>query len=386
MRHALRLPLHLIFAAALFVLLTGGARAQDVQPLPALTAHVTDTIGLLPADRRAAVEARLAALEREKGAQVAVLLVATTRPEAIEEYSIRVAEAWRLGRRSVDDGVLFVVARDDRRMRIEVGRGLEGAIPDAIAKRIIAEVVTPHFKAGDFPGGVEAGVEAIAARVSGEPLPAPVAGGPAGDAPMGFEEVLVLGMIGTIVIGSVLRAVFGRLLGATLAAGIVTFFRAPLIERMQYPVRMFDAMGLALFAVDFQAQVLAHRHGPHGPDLQVEDDHSRFILASHVARAETAEAAISVVATAISRHGAPAKFLTDNGTAFNQSRRGNVSQLETFLRRQGVTPITGRPSKPTTQGKNERLHQTVQKFLDAHRPIRTTARLVELRCVALTGQ
>mgnify|MGYP001588671945 FL=1 len=112
--------------------------------------------------------------------------------------------------------------------------------------------------------------------------------------------------------------------------------------------------------------------------LQVEDDHSRFILASHVARAETAEAAISVVATAISRHGAPAKFLTDNGTAFNQSRRGNVSQLETFLRRQGVTPITGRPSKPTTQGKNERLHQTVQKFLDAHRPIRTTARLVEL--------
>lgn len=120
--------------------------------------------------------------------------------------------------------------------------------------------------------------------------------------------------------------------------------------------------------------------------LQVEDDHSRFILASHVARAETAEAAISVVATAISRHGAPAKFLTDNGTAFNQSRRGNVSQLETFLRRQGVTPITGRPSKPTTQGKNERLHQTVQKFLDAHRPIRTTARLVELRCVALTGQ
>lgn len=110
---------------------------------------------------------------------------------------------------------------------------------------------------------------------------------------------------------------------------------------------------------------------------QVEDDHSRFILASHVARAETASA-ISVVATAISRHGAPAKFLTDNGTAFNQSRRGNVSQLETFLRRQGVTPITGRPSKPTTQGKNERLHQTVQKFLDAHRPIRTTARLVEL--------
>jgi len=112
--------------------------------------------------------------------------------------------------------------------------------------------------------------------------------------------------------------------------------------------------------------------------LQVEDDHSRFILASHVARSETSEAAITVVATAIGRHGAPARFLTDNGTAFNQSRQGKTSQLEAYLRRQGVTPITGRPSKPTTQGKNERLHQTIGKFLDAHRPIRTQARLVEL--------
>lgn len=217
----LLLPLRLMLAVALLALLVGGARAQDVQPLPALAAHVTDTIGLLPADRRAGVEARLAALEREKGAQVAVLLVATTRPEAIEEYAIRVAEAWRLGRRGVDDGVLFVVARDDRRMRIEVGRGLEGAIPDAIAKRIIAEVVTPYFKAGDFPRGIEAGVDAIAARVSGEPLPTPVVTGPAGDAAMGLEELLVLGMIATIVIGGVLRAIFGRLLGAGFAAGIV---------------------------------------------------------------------------------------------------------------------------------------------------------------------
>lgn len=112
--------------------------------------------------------------------------------------------------------------------------------------------------------------------------------------------------------------------------------------------------------------------------LQVEDDHSRFILASYVARSETGEAAIRVVATAIGRHGAPTRFLTDNGTAFNQSRRGKTSQLESYLRRQGVTPITGRPGKPTTQGKNERLHQTIQKFLDAHRPIRTAKRLAEL--------
>lgn len=112
--------------------------------------------------------------------------------------------------------------------------------------------------------------------------------------------------------------------------------------------------------------------------LQVEDDHSRFILASHVARAETGEAAITVVAKAIGRHGTPARFLTDNGTAFNQSRRGGTAQLEAYLHRQGVEPITGRPGKPTTQGKNERLHQTIQKFLDAHRPICTEQRLAEL--------
>ena len=112
--------------------------------------------------------------------------------------------------------------------------------------------------------------------------------------------------------------------------------------------------------------------------LQVEDDHSRFVLASHVAQSETAEAAITVVATAIGRHGAPARFLSDNGTAFNQSRRGKTTQLETFLRRQGLEPITGRPGKPTTQGKNERLHRTIQKFLDANRPIRTAQRLAEL--------
>ncbi|QXT62433.1 DDE-type integrase/transposase/recombinase [Tessaracoccus palaemonis] len=112
--------------------------------------------------------------------------------------------------------------------------------------------------------------------------------------------------------------------------------------------------------------------------LQVEDDHSRFILASHVALSETSQAAITVVAAAIGHHGAPARFLTDNGTAFNQSRRGRTSQLEGFLRRQGVEPITGRPGKPTTQGKSERLHQTFHTFLDAHRPIRTQDRLAEL--------
>lgn len=208
--------------AGLWLGLFGLAFAQELQPVPALSAHVTDTVGLLPEDRRQALESQLVQLEKDKGAQLAVFIVSTTRPEPIESYSLRVAEAWRLGRKGVDDGVLFVVARDDRRMRVEVGYGLEGAVPDAIAKRIVAEVVAPRFKAGDFPGGIEAGVAALVARINGEalPAPAPSAAG-ADDQQMGLEEALVLGIIFTLVVGSVLKAIFGRLLGSTIAAGIV---------------------------------------------------------------------------------------------------------------------------------------------------------------------
>lgn len=204
--------------------LFGLAFAQELQPVPALSAHVTDTIGLLPEGRRQALEVQLVKLEKDKGAQLAVLIVSSTRPEPIESYALRVAEAWRLGRKGVDDGVLFVVARDDRRMRIEVGYGLEGAVPDAIAKRIISEVVAPRFKAGDFPGGVEAGVAALTAQVNGETLPAPTpSAAVAEDQQMGLEEAVVLGIIFTLVVGSVLKAIFGRLLGSTIAAGIVGF-------------------------------------------------------------------------------------------------------------------------------------------------------------------
>lgn len=208
--------------AGLWLGLFGLAFAQELQPVPALSAHVTDTVGLLPEGRRQALESQLVQLEKDKGAQLAVLIVSTTRPEPIESYSLRVAEAWRLGRKGVDDGVLFIVARDDRRMRVEVGYGLEGAVPDAIAKRIVAEVVAPRFKAGDFPGGIEAGVAALVARINGEalPAPAPSAAG-ADDQQMGLEEALVLGIIFTLVVGSVLKAIFGRLLGSTIAAGVV---------------------------------------------------------------------------------------------------------------------------------------------------------------------
>jgi uncharacterized protein len=152
------------------------ARAEappaGLQPIPALTARVTDTTGTLAPNTVAHLESRLAEFERTKGSQVAVLMVASTRPEEIEQYAIRVVDQWKLGRARVDDGVLLLIAKDDRRMRIEVGYGLEGALPDAIAKRIVRETITPMFRSGAFDAGVTAGVEAILQVVSGEALPA----------------------------------------------------------------------------------------------------------------------------------------------------------------------------------------------------------------------
>ncbi|HEY2344472.1 MAG TPA: TPM domain-containing protein [Xanthomonadaceae bacterium] len=166
--------------AMLFVawlLLCGCASAADAVaqrvPVPALNARVTDQTGTLDPTQVAALEAKLAALESAKGAQVAVLIVPSTAPETIEQYSIRVVDAWKLGRKGVDDGVLVLVAKDDRKLRIEVGRGLEGSIPDAIANRIIDGTIEPKFKNGDYAGGLDDGVDRLIGLVNGEPLPQP---------------------------------------------------------------------------------------------------------------------------------------------------------------------------------------------------------------------
>ena len=136
-------------------LLRGRPLGADLQPIPPLTARVTDTTGTLDAQQKQSLESELAALEQRKGSQLAVLIVPTTQPEDIEQYSIRVVDAWKLGRKNVDDGVLLIVAKNDHRVRIEVGRGLEGAIPDAANARIIREYITPKFRAGDFYGGID---------------------------------------------------------------------------------------------------------------------------------------------------------------------------------------------------------------------------------------
>jgi uncharacterized protein len=156
------------------VLLAGMARADDLQPVPALAARVTDNTATLSANEKQALESKLAQLEQRKGSQVAVLIVATTQPEDIDQYSYRVADAWKLGRKGVDDGVLLTVAKNDHHVRIEVGRGLEGAIPDAATARIIREYITPKFRGGDYAGGINDAVDALTKLIDGEPLPPPL--------------------------------------------------------------------------------------------------------------------------------------------------------------------------------------------------------------------
>jgi uncharacterized protein len=192
--------------------------AQALVPVPRLTARVTDQTGTLAPDQVRRLEQRLQSFEAVKGSQVAVLIVPTTQPEAIEPYALRVVEAWKLGRRNVDDGALLIVAKNDRTLRIEVGYGLEGALPDAIAKRIIEEIIVPKFRAGDFAGGIEAGLEQIIKVIEGEPLPEPKR--PSSTSSPSTPDNLVLLVIFLFMFGNVLRTWLGRFLGGTVGGGL----------------------------------------------------------------------------------------------------------------------------------------------------------------------
>lgn len=196
------------------------AHAQAVVPVPELQERVTDLSGTLDAGQRASLAAKLESLEDDTGAQVAVLLVPTARPEAIEQFALRVVEAWQLGREGVDDGALLLVALEDREVRIEVGYGLEGVLTDATSRRIIDEAVLPHFRNGDMYGGLAAGVDRITAVVRGEELPPPERRDTDGS---GWGELLPLLFIAILVGGAILRAVLGRLLGSVATGGIAGF-------------------------------------------------------------------------------------------------------------------------------------------------------------------
>lgn len=204
-----------LFAALLFLL--SGAFAQDLIAVPERRI-VTDLSGTLSEQQQNALTQKLLAFESRKGSQIAVLIVPTTQPEAIEQYALRVSDAWKLGRKGVDDGALLLVAKGDRRLRIETRYGLEGPLPDAIAKRIIAEVIAPLFKHGDFFGGIDAGVDRILKVIDGEPLPAPQKQGYNEDDWLGALPLVILL---AFVSGAIFRAMFGRFFGS-LVAGSVT--------------------------------------------------------------------------------------------------------------------------------------------------------------------
>lgn len=222
MKHLLRravLARALLFAL-LFTLL--GAQAQDVLPVPPLSGRVIDQTGTLKPEQRNALDAKLAAFEAASGPQIVLLLVPATAPEDIASYAQRVADAWKIGRRDVGDGVVVVVAKNERKVRIEVAKALEGAVPDLAARQIIDSTIRPAFRADDYAGGLNAAVDKLMERIRGEHLPAPPARqGPGGASAEGLqlEDLGLFFFVGVPVAGSLLSSVFGRRLGSMLTAG-----------------------------------------------------------------------------------------------------------------------------------------------------------------------
>ena len=224
------LALPMLLALSLAAAAQAPGSAFGLQPIPKLTARVTDLTGTLTAEQQTALEQKLAAFEAAKGSQLAVLIVPTTRPEEIDQYSIRVVDQWKLGRgavggKKVDDGALLLVARDDHRIRIEVGYGLEGVLTDAMSNRIISETIAPAFREGNFYEGIDAGLDQMMKLVQGEPLPPPEHAWQSGEHPSAgsfLPELLFAVLVGSVV----LRAIFGRTLGSVftgLGAGALVY-------------------------------------------------------------------------------------------------------------------------------------------------------------------
>lgn len=207
-----------LLALVLLIPVPGVLSAQDV-PVPPLNAQVVDTTGTLSPEQRTALIQKLQTFEATKGSQIAVLLVPSTQPETIEQYALRVAENWKIGRKNVDDGAILVVALQDRTLRIEVGYGLEGALTDITSKRIIEEIIVPQFRQGDFAGGVAAGVDQMIKVIEGEPLPEPVAQQTANNSSTIEDIAPVLFML-SLFVGGFLRKTIGKLPAALATGGL----------------------------------------------------------------------------------------------------------------------------------------------------------------------
>ena len=215
---ALLLTLSLLWAA----LANTPAWAQDVLPVPALSGRVIDQTATLGEAQRAALDAKLAAFEAQAGPQIVLLLVPTTAPEDISSYAQRVADTWKIGRKQVGDGVVVVVAKNDRTVRIEVAKALEGAVPDLAARQIIDRAIVPAFRANDYGAGLDAAVDLLIARIRGEDLPLPVARGGSGGksraSGLPLEQLGLAVFAGVVLLGGLLSAVLGRKAGSAVAA------------------------------------------------------------------------------------------------------------------------------------------------------------------------
>ena len=218
---AVWLRVWLFCALAVLGLCAHAASDDGLQAIPALNARVIDQTGSLSAEQKTQLENKLAAFEKDKGSQIVILLLPSTAPEDIAAYANRVGDAWKIGRKDVGDGLLIVVALQDRKIRIEVAKALEGAIPDLAAKRIINQAMQPAFRVGDFAGGLNAAVDQITARIAGEALPEPEAQGQAGKGQSWFESLMnfaLLALFFVPIAASVVSSVLGNKLGAFATA------------------------------------------------------------------------------------------------------------------------------------------------------------------------
>ena len=250
--------------ALLLVLLGFGmaaAMAQGLAEVPALTARVVDTTGTLSADQKLAMETKLARFEAERGTQIGVLLVRTTAPEDIFSFANRVGNTWKLGRKDIGDGLLIVVAKDDRKFRIEVAKTLEGAIPDLLAKRVMDEAMVPLFKQGDFAGGIDAGLDRLIGLVKGEALPAPATASTQTNGGFQWMDLAVFLFFAVAVGGSILRRIFGSRLGALVAglgAGVVA-----MVVTSSILIAVFAALAGVVFTL--MASARGYAGGAHQP-------------------------------------------------------------------------------------------------------------------------
>lgn len=233
----------------------------DPLPVPKLDKRVIDQTATLSAADAAHIEMRLKDFEAKKGAQIAVLIVGSTLPETIFDFSLRVADAWKLGRKDIDDGVLFVVAKNDRKLQILTGRGTQGVLTDAIAKRIISETVAPKFRAGDFAGGIDDGVGKIVSVLDGEALPPPQKKRVAVQQGIDVQSFLMLGFVAALFVGPLLRSLLGRFLGATATGGVTGAAAWWLAGGMMFPI---VAGVIVFFIVMFMGAMNFGRGGPGG--------------------------------------------------------------------------------------------------------------------------